>query len=209
MKADPRARLRRSLHGLHGQRAFEGRATQLYDLVARRLYRRRYWRIAEDIALSAPSDGAVLDVGTGPGVLLAEIARARSDLEVTGIDPSPDMVTVAQRNVAMFDGRVKAQIGDAAHLPFPDDAFDVIVTSFSLHHWEDVPAAVPELARVSRPGARLFVYDFQRAPFDALDRAAEELGALRGPVRHTVIRTGSPLHVRTFARHVLSLHASS
>lgn len=215
MRADSRSRLRHSLHGLHGRHgqhgkgAFEGRSAVAYDLLARRLNRRRYGRIAEDIALLAPRSGAVLDVGTGPGVLLAEIVRARPDLEVAGIDPSADMVAAARRTVARLDGKVTAQVGDAAHLPFADDAFDLIVTSFSLHHWEDVPAAVPELARVVRPSGRLIVYDFQHAPFDALDAAAQRLGIVEGPTLHTVIRTGSLVHARTCARHVLSLDRPS
>ncbi len=187
----------------HG--SFEGRSSRFYDVLAGQVLRGLYRRIAEDIALAAPSDGAVLDVGTGPGVLLAEIARARPDLHVTGIDLSADMVAAAERNTREFARRVRVQAGDVTGLPFAGGTFDLIVTSFSLHHWDDIDAAVPELARVLRPGGRLYVYDFRRAPFETLDTAAGRTRLLAGePAQHTVIRTGQLLHLRRCARHVLS-----
>ena len=53
-----------------------------------------------DISATAPRSGAVLDVGTGPGVLLVELARHRPDLRLTGIDLSADMVERASANLA-------------------------------------------------------------------------------------------------------------
>jgi hypothetical protein len=50
------------------------------------------------------------------------------------------------------------------------------------------------LARILRPGGRLFVYDFGHAPFDVLTDTARERGVLGGrPVRPTTIRTGIPV----------------
>jgi ubiquinone/menaquinone biosynthesis C-methylase UbiE len=202
MSTGSHSHLRRAVN-LHG--SFEGRSSRLYDVLARRVLRGLYRRIAADIALAAPLDGTVLDVGTGPGVLLAEIARARPDLHVTGIDLSEDMVAAAGRNTREFAGRVRVQAGDVTGLPFADGTFDLIVTSFSLHHWDDIDAAVPELARVLRPGGRLYVYDFRRAPFEILDTAAGRKGLLAGePVQHTVIRTGQLPPLRHCVRHVLS-----
>ena len=80
--------------------AFAGRRSRVYDLVARRLLRGVYRGLADDIARSAPADATVLDVGTGPGVLLAELARRRPDLRLVGIDLSADMITAAARNLA-------------------------------------------------------------------------------------------------------------
>jgi ubiquinone/menaquinone biosynthesis C-methylase UbiE len=194
----------RLLRSAHPHGSFEGRSSRLYDVVARRFLRGLYRRIAEDLALAAPADSALLDVGTGPGVLLAEIARARPDVRVTGIDLSADMVAAAERNLSEFGARASVRLGDVADLPFEDGTFGLIVTSFSLHHWADVDRAVPELARVLRPGGQLYVYDFQRAPFEALDAAARGSGAFAGrPVQHTVIRIGQ-LHLRHCARHVMS-----
>jgi ubiquinone/menaquinone biosynthesis C-methylase UbiE len=172
---------------------FQGRRSRIYDLLARRLLRGAYRRFAEDVADAAPDGGAVLDVGTGPGVLLVELARLRPDLRLTGVDLSADMVTTAGRNLAEFGERASARAGDVTDLPFPDDSFDLIVSSFSLHHWDDPQAAAPELARVLRPGGRLYIYDFRQAPFEELTAAMHATSRPPGQPRRTPIRTGVPL----------------
>lgn len=184
-------------------KVFAGHSTRVYDLMARLLLRGFYRRIAEDVADAAPDGGAVLDVGTGPGVLLTEIARRRGDVRLTGIDLSDDMVARALNNVAGLGERVTAHVADVARLPFPDDAFDLVVTSLSLHHWEDVEGAVVELARILRPGGRLYVYDFPAAPFGDVVATADARGLFTGGApRRTTIRTGV-LHPRHCVRHVM------
>lgn len=194
----------RLLHSRNSHGAFEGGASRRYDFLAKRLMRGVYRRIAEDVSVATPAGGAVLDVGAGPGVLLAEVARARPDLQLTAVDVSADMVAAAERNLSEFGDQASAEVGDVAGLPFGDAAFDLIVTSFSLHHWDDVHSAVPELARVLRPGGQLYIYDFQHAPFETLDAAAREGGLFtRQQPHHDVIRTGR-LHLRRCVRHVMS-----
>ncbi|MFD0747111.1 class I SAM-dependent methyltransferase [Phytohabitans flavus] len=175
---------------------FEGRGSRLYNFVSRRVLRRMYRRLARDIAAAAPQGAAVLDVGTGPGVLLQELARLRPDLRLTGVDLSADMVANATRNLAAHDNAT-AQVGDVTALPFPDDSFDLVVSSFSSHHWDHPEAAVPELARVLRPSGRVRVYDFRFAPFDQLATTAGERGLFTAePPRRDPVPTGVPFFRR-------------
>jgi ubiquinone/menaquinone biosynthesis C-methylase UbiE len=133
----------------------------------------------------------VLDVGTGPGVLLVELAARRPDLRLTGVDLSADMVAAATRNLAPFGERARTRVGDVTSLPFPDRSFDLIVSSLSLHHWDHPEAAAPELARILRPGGQVYIYDFPFAPFDKLAAAARARSILNGrPPERTPIRTG-------------------
>lgn len=174
---------------------FHGRGSRFYDLAARRLFRRMYRRFAADIAGAAPEGAAVLDVGTGPGVLLVELARRRPDLRLTGVDLSPDMVAAAERNLGGYPATVR--VGDVTDLPFPDRSFDLVVSSLSLHHWDDPEAAVPQLARVLRPGGRLSIYDFRFASFDLLTAAARAESRFSGAEpRRTSVRTGVLLFPR-------------
>jgi ubiquinone/menaquinone biosynthesis C-methylase UbiE len=188
------------MHGLiHARRRnlprlFQGRSSRVYDLVARRVARPLYRRLADDIAAVAPAGAEVLDVGTGPGVLLVELARRRPDLRLTGIDLSADMVAAATSNLRPYADRARVRLGDATRLPFPDTSVDLIVSSLSMHHWDDPAAAVPELSRVLRPGGRVRIYDFPFAPFDVLAGAARSLSVLNGhEPRRTRIRSGVPL----------------
>jgi ubiquinone/menaquinone biosynthesis C-methylase UbiE len=174
-------------------KAFEGRSSRVYDFMSRRVLRFVYRRLAADIATAAPGGAAVLDVGTGPGVLLVELAMRRPDLRLTGVDLSADMITAATRNLAPFGDRATARVGDVTDLPFPDESFDLVVSSLSLHHWDRPEAAVPELARVLRPGGRVYIYDFPIAPFDKPAAAASTLSVLNGQPQRDRIRTGVPL----------------
>jgi ubiquinone/menaquinone biosynthesis C-methylase UbiE len=185
------------MHGLiHARRrntpkVFQGRSSRIYDLASRRLLRGMYRRLAADVAGVAPDGSAVLDVGTGPGVLLVELAGRRPDLRLTGVDLSADMIAAATRNLQPFRERATARVADVTSLPFPDGSFDLIVSSLSLHHWDHPDAAVPELARVLRPGGRLHIYDFPFAPFDKLAAAARTESVLNGrPPERTPVRTG-------------------
>jgi ubiquinone/menaquinone biosynthesis C-methylase UbiE len=155
------------------------------------------------VAGVAPRDGAILDVGTGPGMFLVELAKRRPDLRLTGVDLSADMVRAAQRNLAPFGDRASARVGDAASMPFPDGTFDLIVSSISLYHWDDVASAVPELARVLRPGARVHIYDFPFAPLGEFAAAAPARSVLNGqPPQRTPFRTGVPF--LRYVRFVMS-----
>src|SRR5690349_13264849 len=173
------------MHSLHTRRhnvpkAFEGRSSRIYDVVSRRVLRGMYRRFAADVAGSTPDGSAVLDVGTGPGVLLVDLALRRPDLRLTGVDLSADMVAAATRNLEPFGERARARVGDVTSLPFPDRSFDLVVSSLSLHHWDDPEAAAPELARVLRPGGRVHIYDFPFAPFDKLAETARVRSVLHG-----------------------------
>jgi ubiquinone/menaquinone biosynthesis C-methylase UbiE len=186
-------RLHARFHG--GSRGFDGFSARFYDFTASHLMRRRvYRRLAQDIAAQAGEGAAVLDVGTGPGVLLEELARNRPDLTVTGVDPSKDMVAAAQRKLARYGPRATAVTGDAADLPFADGAFDLIVSSLSLHHWDRPEEAGRELARVLRPGGRICIYDVPAAPFDeAVGRKAQRTQLdIRIPFMPALVRVVGP-----------------
>jgi ubiquinone/menaquinone biosynthesis C-methylase UbiE len=160
--------------------AFAGRSSRVYDRVARRLLRGVYRRLASDVAASTPEGATVLVVGTGPGVLLVELARRRPDLTLIGVDLSADMVAAAARNLAPFGARVSVEQADVAELPFADGTVDVVVSSLSLHHWDRPREAIGELGRVLRPRGRLRIYDFPSAPFDALESAARDRSLFSG-----------------------------
>ena len=194
------AAMHHRLSGHGGQDVlFSGRGSRIYDRIAGILLRRLYQRVAAEVDAAVPSGAAVLDVGTGPGRLLVELARRRPDLRLTGVDLSADMVAIAQRNVrrAGQEGQVEVRRADVAALPFEDGAFDLVVSTLSLHHWGVVRVAVTELARVLRPGGALWIYDLHSVA-DVLVAAADEAFPGR-PLRPTFLG-GGRLHLRPVVR---------
>jgi len=106
-----------------------------------------------DAAKVAAGD-RVLDVACGTGVLAREAARrVRPGGKVTGLDPTAGMLAVAAR----IDPSIEWREGVAEALPFPDQAFDVVLSQFGLMLFSDRELAAREMLRVLEPGGRLSV----------------------------------------------------
>jgi SAM-dependent methyltransferase len=104
----------------------------------------------------------VLDVGCGSGVVTREIARRVGPSGcAVGVDPSPALLAIARDLAAVeaLGGRVELHEGSALALPFADGAFDVAIAVTALSHTLGAEGAIPEMARVVRPGGRMGVFD--------------------------------------------------
>jgi arsenite methyltransferase len=114
----------------------------------------------EVLALLAASPGErVLDVGSGPGFLLASIADAVGpEGSAHGLDPSPAMNALAAAHCA-GRGWVSVDEGGAEALPYADAAFDAVVSTQVYEYVTDVLAALVEVRRVLRPGGRVVLLD--------------------------------------------------
>lgn len=101
----------------------------------------------------------VLDVGSGPGFLAATIAETvGSSGWVCGVDISEPLLAVARSHCA-HQSWVEFRHGDATQLPFPDHAFDALVSTQVLEYVRDVDAALGEFHRVVCPGGRIGILD--------------------------------------------------
>lgn len=102
----------------------------------------------------------VLDCGSGTGTagFLAARKMGRNGM-VTLFDLSDAMLTVARKKVveAGLQDRVTFGCGDMAHLPFQDDSFDVVLSTYSLCPLYDPEKGALELYRVTRPGGKIAV----------------------------------------------------
>ena len=138
---------------------FSGPMARVYDLVTSPADA-FYARIARRSTAGSPS-GQVLDVGCGPGRLVVHIARQVPGLMVTGIDVSPDMIELARRRAEAWNlsARVRFEVADVGALPFPDSHFDLVVSTFSLHHWRDPARGLAEVRRVLKPAGKACIYD--------------------------------------------------
>ncbi len=114
-------------------------------------------RMIVDAASPRPDD-TVLDVACGGGIVVC--AFAPHVKHATGIDMTPAMLDRARQLAAEQGiGNVAWERGDVGRLPYPDGAFDIVVTRFSMHHFLDPLAVLREMVRVCAPGGRIVVVD--------------------------------------------------
>jgi ubiquinone/menaquinone biosynthesis C-methylase UbiE len=122
---------------------------------------RETWRenLAAIDALALKPDDRVLDVGSGHGRALGELARRAPRGHVVGTDPSPLMceLATARSRERVRAGQVEVVRASAERLPFADAAFDAVLCIHVVYFWSDLGAALREIARVMRPGGRLAI----------------------------------------------------
>jgi ubiquinone/menaquinone biosynthesis C-methylase UbiE len=138
--------------------------------------------IAESIASLAPG-ATLLDIGSGPGTVLAGIGAAVPGATLVGVEPSE-----AMRAIAANRG-IDEIPGSAESLPLPDASVDLAISSLSMHHWEDPAAALRELRRVLRPGGSARIYDVRFAAYSPAEVASQAAvaGIEPGRIERTVL----------------------
>jgi len=106
----------------------------------------------------------VLDIGSGTGLILIELASRVPDILVTGVDLSSGMIDRAREHVAAngFEDRVELRVEDATRLPFEDASFSQVISNSILHHLPDPRACLVEAVRVLDVGGLLFFRDLLR-----------------------------------------------
>lgn len=110
----------------------------------------------------SPKEGMlVLDVGCGTGIQLELYQEA--GCKVFGIDPSPSMLEVARQRLG---DRADLYLGDASDMPYPDETFDLITATLTLHEMTSAmrSAVMNELKRSLKKDGRILLIDFHPGP---------------------------------------------
>lgn len=107
---------------------------------------------------------SVLDVGCGTGEITLRAKQRAGDGKVYGIDPAPEMISVARSKAARKRLDIDFRVGVIEALPFPDSSIDVVTSSLMMHHLPEMlkVRGVAEVYRVLKPGGRLLIADFMR-----------------------------------------------
>ena len=114
-------------------------------------------QIVRDFHL-ANKQGLGIDVGSGPGTLIIELAK-RTRMHWINADINPQVLPHFTRlaDAHGLGHRVSAICADAKNLPFRDDYADVIVSRGSYHFWGDRKKGFSEVYRVLKPGAVAYI----------------------------------------------------
>ena len=144
------------------------RIARRYDLIndLQSLFLHRWWkRRLIQLAAVTPGDRA-LDLCCGTGDIAYRLSRRGA--RVTGLDFSAPMLDVArQRENEVSSRDDTARIpppqflrGDAQHLPFPEEFFEIVSVAYGLRNLASWEKGLEEMWRVGRRGARLLILDF-------------------------------------------------
>jgi ubiquinone/menaquinone biosynthesis C-methylase UbiE len=173
--------LRRLLKVVHPE-AIPWPGTAFYNAISETsVFQRHYELIAKDI-INYCSEGAILDVGTGPGWLLVKLYQESPKLRMVGLDASPAMVNKAQKNMAIagLSDVVEIKEGEASHMPFTDSSFDIVVSTGSVHHWKEPIACLNDIHRILKQGGYTLLYDFvSDTPKSVIKESRREFGRFK------------------------------
>lgn len=101
----------------------------------------------------------VLEIGCGPGVAIAAVARMAVDGHVVGVDHSETMVVMARRrnSAAITAGRVSIEWGRAEEFPVGEHSFDKVFAVNVFQFWADPSAVLRRVRRCLAPGGRIAI----------------------------------------------------
>ena len=137
----------------------------------------------------------VLEIGYGPGVLLAALLARPERPRLVGIDPSEEMRSLAARRAPGADLR----LGDAAATGLDEGSVDVVVSVNTVAIWPDLDAGLAELCRVLRPGGSLLL-----AWHSATARSRISRGLALAPAALDRIGSGLDARCRSVGRVTLT-----
>lgn len=147
------------------------RMSRWYDMIAS-TSEWKFVKVGLDL-LDVTEGEIVLDIGYGTGKSVVTLAQAVGEAgRIFGIDISEGMYRIARNRVreAGYLERVDLRCGDAAKLPFNDDSFDSIFSSFTLELFDtpEIPVVLQECQRVLRTLGRIVVVSMSKKSEDSL-----------------------------------------
>ncbi len=105
--------------------------------------------LLEDLNITSDNLNSILDLGCGTGAFLAQ-AAASGFAETYGIDTSPKMITIAQKNAPTAE----IKRGDFTQIPWSSSSFDNIVTIEAIYYCSEPILVLQEVVRTLKPGGR-------------------------------------------------------
>lgn len=126
--------------------------------------------------LSSLSYEKILDLGCGTGAVLKLITDKNKHAQAYGLDISENMLKQAEQKL---NDKAMLSLGDAEHLPFENDFFDVVYCNDSFHHYPSPKAALSEVQRVLKESGTFIICDtwipsIQRSIMNAFIRFSNE-----------------------------------
>ncbi len=124
---------------------------------ARLVAQAEYWRdrlILREVDFA--EEASVLELGCGVGAVLGILGQTYPSLNLAGIDLQTTQIDYARQHLTALDIKpVDLRVGDASQLPWPDNQFDQVCTTWFLEHLPQPELALKEAHRVLKPGGKI------------------------------------------------------
>lgn len=149
-----------------------------------KVHREKLNTFYEDLVFSALDTGVrkgrALDLGTQFGLCGLNLAKQDFDFEITSLQDTGQQIkrSMGFAEQDMTDGKMNWALGTPESLPFEDRTFDLIISGFSMHHWENPLKAMSEISRVMKIKGTVLIADFRRDAFSLMAPVAKSLSYL-------------------------------
>jgi ubiquinone/menaquinone biosynthesis C-methylase UbiE len=155
----------------------EGEAVEEYEALTDDFLHITASLIADEIhQLAGDRAGTAVDLGTGPGSLVVELAARLPQTLIIGLDISLPMAQLARERARTAGARNAAfVVADVHYLPFQPQSLGMIVSHGSMHHWHGLDMALGEIKQVLAEGGFVYLSDLRR---DAEDEVVQHIASL-------------------------------
>lgn len=125
-------------------------------------------RVVQLVADTTPE--SILDIATGTGDLIINMAKKTAATKLVGLDISEGMLSVGRKKISTdgLDDRIEMVQADSENMPFQDNSFDAITVAFGVRNFEHLEKGLGEILRVLKPGGLFVILETSnptRTPF--------------------------------------------
>lgn len=119
------------------------------------------WRANVVDMIAATQPDTIMDIATGTGDLVIQMAQKTNASRLIGLDISSGMLEVGKIKVKEenLDSRIEMILGDSEDLPFEDNSIDAVTVSYGVRNFEDLEKGLSEIRRVLKPEGILVILE--------------------------------------------------
>jgi ubiquinone/menaquinone biosynthesis C-methylase UbiE len=162
----------------------------------------RFASLAQRLAAQIGPNSRVLEIAPGPGYLAIELAKL-TGCRLVGVDISRTFIHIARQNAEKAGVDIAFEEGDAADLPLPSDAFDLVVCCAAFKNFSQPLAALNEMCRVLKGGGTALVVDLRK---DFSSQEIDQYVRGKGLINGTLIKLtfNTMLKKRAYTREAIA-----
>ena len=119
------------------------------------------WRKKVVQLVADTNPDSVLDIATGTGDLIINLAKNTKASKLIGLDISEGMLSVGRKKITAsgLEKRIEMVQADSENMPFEDNSFDAITVAFGVRNFEHLEKGLGEILRILKPGGVFIILE--------------------------------------------------